>query len=113
MCSEDIEFIKSRLKDFEKPILSAINTSSYKLAKFLVLLLTLLTPNNFTIKDSFSFAEELFSFDGARYLSSFDVESLFANIQLEETINICVDKFFQSNTKVNNLTKESFQSLLH
>ena len=31
---------------------------------------------------------------------------------LEETINIRVDKLFENNTKVNNLTKESFLYLL-
>ena len=95
-----------------QPILPAINTPSYKLAKFLVLLLTPLTSNDFTIKDSFSFAEEVSSFDCAYYMTSFDIESLFTNIPLEETINICVDKLFENNTKVNNLTKESFRSLL-
>ena len=45
-------------------------------------------------------------------MTSFDNESLFTNIPLEETINICVDKLFENNTKVNNLTKESFISLL-
>ena len=95
-----------------RPILSAINTPSYKLAKFLVPLLTPLTSNDYTIKDSFSFAEEVSSFDCAHYMTSFDIESLFTNIPLEETINICVDKLFENNTKVNNLTKESFRSLL-
>ena len=42
----------------------------------------------------------------------FDIESLFTNIPLEETINICVDKLFENSTKVNNLSKESFRSLL-
>ena len=95
-----------------RPILSAINTPSYKLAKFLVPLLTPLTSNDFTIKDSFSFAEEVSSFDCAHYITSFDIESLFTNIPLKETINICIDTLFENNTKVNNLTKESFRSLL-
>ena len=43
-------------------------------------------------------------------MTSFDIESLFTNILLEE--NICVDKLFENNAKVNNLTKESFQSIL-
>ena len=89
-------------------ILSAIKTPSYKVAKFLVLLFTPLTSNNFTIKDSFSFAEEVSSFDCAHYMTSFDTESLFTNIPLEETINICIDKIFANNTNVNNLTEKSF-----
>ena len=38
--------------------------------------------------------------------------SLFFNIPLEKTIKICVDKLFENNAKVNNLTKETFRSLL-
>ena len=95
-----------------RPILSAINTRSYKLPKYFVPLLTPLTSNDFTIKDSFLFAEEVSSFDCAHYMTSFDIDSLFTNIPLEKTINICVDKLFENNTKVNNLTKESFRSLL-
>ena len=92
-----------------QPIPSAINTPSYKAANFLVLLLTLLTSSVYTIKDLFSFVEEVPSFD---YMTSFDKESVFTNIPLEETINICVDKLFEIKTKYNNLTKKSFWSLL-
>ena len=70
-----------------------------KLAKFLVPILTPLTLTDYTIKDLFSFAEEVSSFDCAHYMTSFDIESLFTNIPLEETINICVDKLFENNTK--------------
>ena len=41
-------------------------------------------------------------------MTSFDMESLFTNIPLEETINICADKPFENNTNIDNLTKESF-----
>ena len=51
------------------------------------------------------------SFDCA-HLTSFDIESLFTNIPLDETINICVDKPFENKTKIINVTKESFRSLL-
>ena len=45
-------------------------------------------------------------------MTSFDIEALFTDNPLEETINICVEKLFQNKTKVNNLTKECFQSFL-
>ena len=64
------------------------------------------------MKDSLSFAEKDSSFDCVDYMTSFDIESLFTNIPLEETTNICVDKLFENNTKVNNFTKESFRFLL-
>ena len=52
------------------------------------------------------------SFDCAHYITSFDIESQFTNIPLEGTMNICVDKLFENKTKVSDLTKESFQTLL-
>ena len=94
-----------------RPVLSAIN-APYKLAIFLAPLLKSLTSNDYTINDSFSFAEEVSSFDCAYYLTSFDIELLYANIQLEQTTKICVDKFFKTKIIKNNLTKESFRSLL-
>ena len=42
-----------------RPILSVIGTPTYQLAKFLVLMLEPLTTNEYTIKVSFTFAEEL------------------------------------------------------
>ena len=69
-----------------RPILSAISTPTYKLAKFLVPMLQPLTTNEYTIKDSFTFAEELQSFDSKLAMASFDIESLFTNIPLQETI---------------------------
>ena len=73
-----------------RPILSAINTFNYKLAKFLVPLLCSITSNQYTVKDSFSFAKEIanLSFPNVT-MASFDVKSLYTNIPLEETISIC------------------------
>ena len=56
-------------------ILFALNTPSYKLPTFFVLLLTRLTSNDYTIKDSFSFPEEMSSFDCAHFMTSFYKES--------------------------------------
>ena len=42
-----------------QPILSAINTPKYNIAKFLIPILEPLTQNEFTIKDSFNFAKEM------------------------------------------------------
>ena len=71
-----------------RPILSAIGTPTYKLAKFLVPILESLTTNEYTIKDSFTFAEELQSFDSKLVVASFDIESLFSNIPLKEAIDL-------------------------
>ena len=42
-----------------RPILSAINTGTYKWAKFFVPLLKPFTCNNYTVKDSFDFAKDI------------------------------------------------------
>ena len=95
-----------------RPILSAIGTPTYKLATFLVPILEPLTTNEYTIKDSFTFAEELQSFDSKLVMASFDIESLFTNIPLQETIDLCVENLFQDRTHVDNLSKDSFRELI-
>ena len=62
-----------------RPILAAIDISTYNLAHFLVTLLGPLTSNDFTVKDSFTFAEELRSQDQNMYMATLDVDSLFTN----------------------------------
>ena len=94
------------------PILSAMGTPRSKLAKFLVPILEPLTTNEYTIKDSFTFAEELQSFDSKLVMASFDIESLFTNIPLQETIDLCVENLFQDRTHVDNLSKDSFRELV-
>ena len=58
------------------------------------------------IKDPFIFAQEIQSFDSKLVMASFDIESLFTNIILQETIDPCVDR-----THVDNLSKDSFDPL--
>ena len=43
---------------------------------------------------------------------SFDVESLFTNIPLDETINICANRIYHKRKKVKGLLKRQFKQLL-
>ena len=79
-----------------RAILSAIGTPSYKLAKFLVPELSSITFNEFTVKDSFAFAEAIVHQDGKRFMGNLDVDSLFTNIPLKETINICTNLLYKN-----------------
>ena len=45
-------------------------------------------------------------------MASLDVESLFTNIPLEETINISCDSLFGSEAKINNFSRNDFEKLL-
>ena len=56
------------------PILIAINTTVYKLAKFLIPILSPLTVNEYTAKDSFSFTKEVFNFDHNHFMTGLYVE---------------------------------------
>ena len=95
-----------------RPILSAINTPGYNLAKFLIPILETLTHNEFTVKDSFSFAKEITKYDSALFMASLDDESLFTNIPLKETINNCVNDLHNKNLYNGKLNKSDLFKLM-
>ena len=95
-----------------RPILSAIDTPQYGLAKYLVPILSPLTVNTFVIKDSFTFAADVRKQNHKLFMTSFDVDSLFTNIPLDETIDICVRKLFGRKHKFKGFTKADFKQLL-
>ena len=72
-------------------ILSVIRTPSNKLPKFLVPKLSSITFNEFTVKDYFVFVKQILHQDSELFMGSLDVNLLFTNIPLEETINICTN----------------------
>ena len=53
-----------------RPILSAIGIPTYKLAKFLVPTLSDITQNEFTVKDSFFFVDEILTQNSDFYMAS-------------------------------------------
>ena len=95
-----------------RPTLSAINAPTYKQSKFRGSILKSLTSNKYTVKDSFAFAEENVEQDSEFFMGSLDVDPLFTNILLEETINICANALFDSTEKVECLSKIKFKELL-
>ena len=95
-----------------RPILSAINSPTYKLSKYLNSLLKPFTTNEHTVKDSFAFAAEIQTQQTSNYMASLDVDSLFTNIPLSETINICCNVLFRGKPLVDGLTQSEFRQLL-
>ena len=95
-----------------RPILSAINTPSYRLAKFFVPLLSEFTKNEFVVKDSFSFSTDVRNQNPDLFMTSFDIDSLFTNLPLDETIDICITKVFKRKHKFKGMTKIEFKKLL-
>ena len=95
-----------------RPILSAIGTATYNLAKFIKPILKEYTSNEFTVRDSFSFCNEIQKQDSSLHMVSFDIKSLFTNIPLDETIDICVNRVFQNKRKIKGMLKRHFKQLL-
>lgn len=96
-----------------RPITSAIGTPPYNTAKELTDLLKPITVNKFCVKDSFSFAQEISALGlGKHFMASLDVQSLFTNIPLNETINICALNVLRQNPSLR-ITQSELEKLLH
>ena len=94
-----------------RPIVSSISTFNYNLSCFLCDLLSPLGPNDFSCKDTFSFASQIKNANLSRkFLVSYDVTSLFTNIPLQETIDIAINLIFNHNSNLN-ITKKEVQKL--
>ena len=71
-----------------------------------------LTSIEFSVHDSFSFADEVSSFCPHHFMASLDVESLFANIPLNEVIDICIADLFCDTNTIHNLDRNDMKKLL-
>ena len=92
------------------PILSAIGTRTYKLAKFLFSILSDITQSEFTVKDSFTIFDEILTQNSDLNMASLDVDALFTNILLD----VYVKKLFKtSDTLVKGISKNDFRDLLN
>lgn len=88
----------------------ALGTS--KFVKFCDKLLTPIATNEYAINDSFSFRQEIKEFDINLVIVIFDVKSLFTNIDLTETIALCVQNLYRNQTHIDSLSKNCFRRLL-
>ena len=103
-----------KVSNLLRPIISSICTFNYNLAKFLANLISPVTSNEYSINNSASFVEELRSlnFDRPIIMASFDVESLFTNVPLQETTNIIVDGMSDEKLEQAGLNKTVFSDML-
>ena len=74
--------------------------------KFLVPILNTLSKNEYKVKITpFQFAEEICEQDPTLSMGSLDLDSLFTNIPIDETIDICVNQLFENIDNVEGFTK--------
>jgi hypothetical protein len=98
-----------------RPIISAINTYNYKLAKYLdEILKPFAQTNEHLLKDTFDFVNKVkcINTQTDRYMVSFDIESLFTNIPTQETIEIILNLVFEKNENFHGLEREDLKRLL-
>ena len=67
--------------------------------------------NEFNVKDSFEFAEEIAHQDSKLFMGSLDIDLLFTNIPLEETINICTNLLYNNEYGIDGINKSEFKNL--
>ena len=83
-----------------RPILSMTGSPQYNLSKWLCHFLEPVVSlyNSRCVKDSFEFIDRLKETQICKtgHMCSFDVVSLFTNVPLEETINICADAIYRN-----------------
>ena len=81
-----------------RPILSMIGSAQHQLAQWLTSVIdpVLSLYSTHCISDSFTFADKVktFNFPPSVFLCSYDVCSLFTNVPLAETIEICADALY-------------------
>ena len=95
-----------------RPIMAAYNLPNAKLAKFLANLLTPIMSNEFTISNSFEFCKGLKNLNPHSFMVSYDIESLFTNIPVFETINVILNKLFTNNSMFHGFDRGTFRDLL-
>ena len=71
-----------------------------------------MTQNEYTVTDSFHFAEEICKQDPNLYMASLDIDSLFTNLPLDETIDICIDSLYKDDENNPKIPKDVFRNLL-
>ena len=92
-------------------IVSPIGTHNYNIAKYLCILLNPHIPNDYCACDTFTFVNEvtrLLTLN--KFMVSFDVESLFTNIPLIESIDLCSGRLhYEGQSRYQIRTGKSYQ----
>ena len=97
-----------------RPIICNINTESYQLVKYLARLLSPLSTSEYTVK---SVSDSITHIKGPKIpnnlkLISFDVTSLFTNVQLDFTIDVILKQIYDENEVNTNVPKQQMRELL-
>ena len=113
-CMDYLKFIKRTLHFALFSLMTG--STQHELAKYLSFILQLVLDlySSNCVKDSFTFAQTICDLNlKATFLCSFDISSLFTNIPLDETINICVKALYNSDLPSPSFSKNTFCQLMY
>ena len=84
-----------------RPVVSMVGSAHHEISRWLADQLKPVVErfSSHTVKDSFSFCDilrEKENIGDEAFMCSFDVKSLFTNVPLDETLNICLDTLYRS-----------------
>ena len=99
-----------------RPILDMKNSAQFNISKFLIKILEPVSEkfSTFCIKDSFSFVDVIRNnIVTPDKMCSFDIKSLFTNVPVDETINICLNELYNSDLIPPKIPKDVCLSLLN
>jgi len=99
-----------------RPILSAYNTHNYNLAKLLIPLISDISVNDYTVRNSYDFVTDICKVPNSDrfYMCSFDIKSLYTNVPVNETIDLIINNLFTTGTTmINGLNASQFRKLLN
>src|SRR5215469_1490602 len=96
-----------------RPIMAFYKAANFKLAKYLVTHLSRISTNEYTIRNSYEFCDQVKNLNTNDYMVSYDVKSLFTNVPLYETIDIILEQIFTNdNSTFNSFSRNNFKKLL-
>ncbi|XP_076052817.1 uncharacterized protein LOC143032232 [Oratosquilla oratoria] len=95
-----------------RPIIAQITTPTYYVAKKLNGLLTPYVPTGRSVSSVTEFIDLLRTAPPCQDIASLDVESLFTNVPVEETINFILDRVYRSDKPVIDIPEHVLKSLL-
>ena len=77
-----------------RPIISQIMTPTYHLAKTLKGIINPYSPTSYCLKSSYDFVDLLQTNKATGIIASLDVESMFTNLPIKDTIDIVIDRCY-------------------
>ena len=103
---------KDQLNPPLRPIISQVGTITYEIAKTINDIITPYMPQKYIINSTYEFLQIAKTKKNAKMMASLDVDSLFSNVPVSETIDIILSYVYNSKMKKPVIPQEVLRELL-